>query len=461
MKKSLWLQLFALSVLVSALTSAIFFTVFSRTAAAAMLETRRNIYVFLAQLVEEAPYAQSIERYARDPALGGGNVWVLSEDGKILAADTSEPPPREWLKLSKPGSAHAMSFSIPRLSHFATLVLIRLKANEPTYLLVRPSASSPARAVAKIEVWLFFGALLSATFTGLAMIVLYLRRTSLEARTVIAALRSNQLHARFSIRRFDKIAHLKLDFNAMADEIEQLVKRLRKTEAARRDLMQELGHDLRTPLTSLRTSIETLASYHEQITAEQRREFFDVVQSELVYFVRLLDDLFFIADIAEPRYRGARDTIRLDALLESEMLARRIAQPHIAWRLHCEKPLMLDGDAHLLLRLLRNALDNAAKYARTSIDIAARTVTNNIEIVVADDGCGINADAVKAFGERRKHRARTGFASLDMSLGLGSVIIKTIVELHGGNMRIRSAAIDPQEPPGTRFIFSFPKRLNW
>lgn len=461
MKKSLWLQLFGLSVLITLFTSTISFGVYNRIAATAMLETRKNIYVFLAHLLEEEPYDIAIGRYEKldkGATVLAGSIWVLAENGKIIASNTDKEPPTEWLTISKPSGIHDISYIVPPFSHFATLVLIRLQATTPTYLLVEPNANSPRKSLAKIEVTLFFFGLLSATFLGIAMIVLYLRKTSLEAKAVIAELRSNKLDTRFPIHRFDRVANLKLDFNAMADEIEQLVHRVQKTEIARKNLLQELSHDLRTPLTSLRTSVETLTAYREQMSAEQQQEFFCVIQSELDYFVRLLDDLFFISDIAEPGYRGALETIDINALLSTEVQARQLAQPQLQWHLHCSTPVLtLTGDAHLLLRLLRNTLDNAAKYANAKIDIGIREVQHRIEIVIADDGPGISAEALLAFGERKKHRVRQSSAPLDLSLGLGSVIIKTIVDLHGGELRIQSSAIDPSVAQGTRFIFLFPQ----
>jgi len=461
-KKSLWLQLVALSLLISILTSAIFFAVFNQIAAATMAETRKNIYVFLAHLIEDAPYTEAIQHYEKfrsgAPALGG-TLWVLSARGDVLATNAATPPPPAWLAIPKPKSVHEMSFVIPPFSHFATLILVRLQAAEPTYLLVKPSAASPNKVLANIEIWLFFSGLLSATFTGLLMIVFYLRKTSAEAKQVIAALSANQLDARFSIQRFDKIANLKLDFNAMADEIEQLVQRLQKTETARKNLLQELSHDLRTPLTSLRTSVEMLTAYREQMSAVQQGEFLAVIQSELDYFVRLLEDLFFFADIAEPGYRRALDLINIDALLSTEVQARQLAQPQLRWLLeYSPSSLALVGDTLLLSRLLRNTLDNAAKYAHSQVTVSARIDQNRVEICIADDGPGISPEAIRTFGERRKHRVRQSSSPLDFSLGLGSVVIKTIVELHGAALSIQSSAIDSNFPQGTRFIFSFPQR---
>ncbi len=461
MKKSLWLQLIGLSLVITLATSSIFFAIFDKMSATAMLETRKNIYLFLAHIIEESPYTEGIARYERlrhgAPALGGA-IWVLSESGGVIAANNNEPPPAQWQTMVKPTDIHGMSFMIPRFRHFADLILVRLNANRPTYLLVKPSARTPNKTVAQIEILLSFAGLLSATFSGLAMLVFYLRKTSHEAKDVMSRLHAGDLHARFSIRRVDEIGNLKLDFNAMADEIEKLVQRVQKTETARKNLLQELSHDLRTPLTSLRTSVETLVAYREQMSSAQQTEFLAVIQGELNYFVQLLEDLFFVADIAEPGYAKTRERVDVAALISSELNARQLTRPDLHWQFDSAAvDAMILGDSHLLQRLLRNTLDNAGKYATSAVTVALEGNETKLALTIADDGAGMSCTAIESFGTRRKHRVQSGASAANLSLGLGSVIIKAIVELHGGTLRIQSSACDAAIAQGTRFIFSLPR----
>lgn len=207
MKKSLWLQLTALSVLITLLVSGIFFIIFTRISAASMFETRKNIYLFLAHLIETPPYTVAIDNYERlrsgAPALGG-TLWILSANGDVLGSNTADLPPAAWRAMQKPVNVHDMSFEIPSFSQFAKLILVRLNGNEPIYLLVKPSANTPNKTLAQIHALIFICSLLSATLTSLLMVVFYLRKTSLEAKQVISALRDNNLSARFAIRPFDK-----------------------------------------------------------------------------------------------------------------------------------------------------------------------------------------------------------------------------------------------------------------
>ena len=84
---------------------------------------------------------------------------------------------------------------------------------------------------------------------------------------------------------------------------------MQSTEGTRRELLQELGHDLKTPLTSLSTSLETLEAHEDQITKKDRGELLSLMRGELAYFIQLLDDLFFISEIDEPDYRSKLESI--------------------------------------------------------------------------------------------------------------------------------------------------------
>jgi signal transduction histidine kinase len=106
-----------------------------------------------------------------------------------------------------------------------------------------------------------------------------------------------------------------------------------------------------------------------------------------------------------------------------------------------EHPCPVPGDAVLLARLLRNALDNAARHARTHVTVSLHTEGPEAVLRVADDGAGMSTAQVAAFGQRRAQRIQAGAAAQpSLSLGLGSVIIKTITELHGGTLHLDSDA---------------------
>src|SRR5690606_38450923 len=79
------------------------------------------------------------------------------------------------------------------------------------------------------------------------------------------------------------------------------------------------------------------------------------------------------------------------------------------------------GDYHLITRLFKNALDNASHYAQSSVSVKLHSHKDRIEVLIMDDGPGLSAEALKAFGHRRERRQIKDRNAHEFSLGLGAV----------------------------------------
>jgi len=446
MNRGLWWRFIALSVLLSLVLSLLYALLVRETTGSARVAIQRSVTLILARALEEPPYAEAMRRLDRmlaDAAEVPREVWLLDAQGAVVAHRGVQPQPPVALSFDGTLGVHEVRTLRRRWWSAQQLMLTRLQAPQPLYL-VTQSTGLTGRPGIRLQAVFFVGTLVAAMLLSLALVTLYLRGRSQQARQVIARLEAGDLQARFQPDRLDALGALMLDFNRMADEIERLVHRLQAAEDARRAMLQELGHDLRTPLTSLRTSVETLTAHGDAMPAEDRHAFLAIVRGELDYFVRLIDDLFFIADLAEPRYRRASTPVDLRELAATELQALKARRPAEAPALQLqaelpEPPCPVPGDAVLLARLLRNALDNAARHARTRVTVSLHTEGPEAVLRVADDGEGMSAAQVAAFGQRRAQRIQAGAAvQPSLSLCLGSVIIKTITELHGGTLHLDS-----------------------
>jgi signal transduction histidine kinase len=113
------------------------------------------------------------------------------------------------------------------------------------------------------------------------------------------------------------------------------------------------------------------------------------------------------------------------------------------------------GDPVLIRRLFKNAFDNAAKHADSSIRVGISSLVDSGSVKIENDGLGISDQAIADFGVRRKQRILPDDVpgeAPDVSLGLGSVIMKTILELHGGKFVIRR-----MEGTGTQLTLFLPR----
>lgn len=397
----------------------------------------------------------TIERRSPKPSL-----WLISEDGGVLSSNTLNPLPIKWEDMPHPKKVHGIRSNDNPLFEPKTFI-VRLDTEPTTYLVSHNERSLFQGPFLWIQGMHTFTTAALAVFLALSISFYYLRRKSLEARKVLSKLEAGDLKARFEIKRFDEFGSLLLDFNRMANEIERLVKRLNDTEAARSNLLQELGHDLRTPLTSLSTSFETLQLHHDELSQEDRNELFSIVSADILYFRDLLEKLTIVATIDEPHYKATTEAIDLTSLLQSEIKMRQAsANNSIKWSFeqNNSEPEIISGDSHLITRLFKNAFDNAFRYANSSIRVKLKSQNDRVEVIVCDDGPGLTADAMESFAKRRERRQRKNKGQSDFSLGLGSVIMKTIAEVHGGSIEIKNVVIN-EETKGAKLKIIF-KRSN-
>jgi signal transduction histidine kinase len=365
-------------------------------------------------------------------------LWLVNEKGEILSANNLQGIPIEWDKLPRPKKVHGIKSNDGVLFNPKTFV-IRLDTDPKTYLI----SHNPKTLFQGPFLWIqgmhTFTTATLAMFIALSLLFYYLRRKSREARVVLNKLEQGELNARFDIHRFDEFGNLLGDFNRMAEQIERLVKRVSMTESSRSELLQELGHDLRTPLTSLSTSIETLSIHDKDLEETDRKELFTMMTSDIHYFKELLEKLTIVATIEDPHYKSSTEIIHLDQLLDAEVKNRSLGSEKISWmfeRKNESAPVIL-GDEHLITRLFKNALDNASRFARETIKVQLRELKDTIEIMIMDDGPGLTPEAIAAFGNRRERRSIKE-RSHEFSLGLGSVIMKTIAEAHDGTISMEN-----------------------
>lgn len=283
---------------------------------------------------------------------------------------------------------------------------------------------------------------------GAALVLIYRSFDGMVglADHVISELQKGNLKARFPVTRKDEIGQAMMRFNTMADEIERLVERVRDVERSRMSLLQDLAHDLRTPVASLRTLLETVTVQKDKLSSETQDEILRLAQSEVLYFQHLVEDLLFLARVGEPRYQVGKDVVDLGALVQeeahnansrSESSATGVSVTAEVQPQFEDQSLKVSGEAHLLRRMLRNAIENAKSFAGSKVVVrAVASGEGRISVLIDDDGPGFKPEMIESFGERRfSRRIEEGPHQGRISIGLGSVIIKTVAKAHGGDVR--------------------------
>ena len=282
---------------------------------------------------------------------------------------------------------------------------------------------------------------------------------------VISELQRGNLKARVPISRMDEVGQAMSRFNQMAEELERLVEHMKGVEQSRVLLLQELTHDLRTPVASLKNLLETLNTGFSQMDEKIRREFLTLTLSEVDYFERLIEDLLILAHVSEPRYHAGREPVLLDEILEEEsetIHGKSLSEKkNVSLKSEIEvSNLAFLGDKILLKRLFRNALENAFSFADHEIVVSLKKKDAAIEICIDDDGPGFGEKALQNFGVRRQTRELGTQRNGRLSVGLGSVIMKTVAEVHQGSIQASNRLDLSGNRIGGRITIRFPLDEN-
>lgn len=330
-------------------------------------------------------------------------------------------------------------------------VVIRLSGN-PTYYIGFSGGPPPMRPPDGIERYLpilgpaiLLLSLLLGVGVTISLIYASVRKKVSEADKVISEIQKGNLKARFDVHRKDEFGEAMLRFNKMADEIEALVEHLKFVETARNRILQELAHDLRTPVASLKNLIETLESQNERLESAVKKELLQLSLREVDYFGQLVEDLLLLARVDEPKYRHENIQIPICDIID-EVLADCLARPEYkekqieVIRNYVSIDAVVSGSWNLLYRMFRNAFENALSFAQAKITIdVAYEAGVGLVIHIQDDGHGLTDEQLVSFGERKLSRQITSSEKgKRLSVGLGSVIIKKICEIHRGHVSIKN-----------------------
>jgi signal transduction histidine kinase len=236
----------------------------------------------------------------------------------------------------------------------------------------------------------------------------------------------------------DEIDRLSQTMNAMLTRIENAAARQRRFVA-------DASHELRSPLTGIRSQLEVDLAHPEQ--ADWRRSEQDVLD-ETMRLQRLVDDLLVLAQSDTGSIPMRRKPVDIDDLVLDEARPLR-ARGRVAVDLTSVSGGQVLGDPDHLRRVLRNLLDNAERHATSVVRVSVRENDTSVEVEVSDDGPGIPPEQRGAVFERftRLDNARARSAG---GTGLGLAIAREIVDKHGGTLRLSD------NTAGATFVVTLP-----
>ena len=247
--------------------------------------------------------------------------------------------------------------------------------------------------------------------------------------------------------------HVITSVNALVDTITQAMQEERASEKSKDELITNVSHDLRTPLTSI-IGYLGLIEDHQYQSEEDIVKYSHIAYDKAKQMKNLVEDLFEYTKVQQHGAPVNLMTVDLGQLLGQVGASFELEanKKGMAINVTCEPtPLSITADPEKLGRLFSNLVANALKYGHGAsyIHLTAKQLGEKVVITVADDGEKIPAESVKHLFERF-YRVESSRNKATGGTGLGLAIVQSIVELHHGSVTARS---DDQE---TAFVVTLP-----
>jgi signal transduction histidine kinase/CheY-like chemotaxis protein len=227
-------------------------------------------------------------------------------------------------------------------------------------------------------------------------------------------------------------------------ERNEALQALRLADERKNEFLAMLAHELRNPLAPISTAAGLLRNVYASDPGAVRRTS-EIIARQVDHMVHLVDDLLDVSRVTRGMIELQRERVDLRQVVTA---ALEQVQPLLEMKRHRlrtalpDAGVLVEGDAKRLIQVLANLVNNAAKYTpdEGSVLVTVRTGGGEAVLAVQDDGIGIAPELLRdVFGlftqaRRTPDRAQGG-------LGLGLALVKNLVELHGGRVRVDSAGV--------------------
>lgn len=374
---------------------------------------------------------QSGHRSATEPPV------ILSMDRSVVRMlSTVKPPHTGWLD-SKVGKVRYGVVQVKVTGDDRDVRLVVLEFSDRKL--------QEERRVAKMLMFTAFGALVVAGLASWLVAGRILAPIRLVRQTA-ARIGESDLTQRLDVRGDDDVAALAHTFNHMLD-------RLERAFTTQRRFLDEVGHELRTPITVVRGHLELMEDGPDDSSAMTRALLVD----ELDRMSRIVDDLLLLAKAERPDFLTVGETNLTDLIVDVVAKARALGHRH--WRVAAvsEATVLVDGQ-----RLTQGLIQLAANAVRHTLDgdlieMGSAVREGRVLLWVRDTGPGVGpVDRDRIFGRFVQAGRVASPAQAGTGIGLGLAIVREIAEGHGG-----TAWVEDAETGGARFVLDLPAYFPW
>lgn len=381
-------------------------------------------------------------------------VVVIGRSGQPLAGDLEVPPTAQRALAGVIDTA-----THGRVEYLGVPVLRQGAVVGAVYLSHRLEGSGPAGAIAgtarfvRSVWWQFLLAGAIAAFIALFLARILARGMTQPLRDMAQAARRmsrGDYGASVAVRSRDEVGQLARAFNRMAGEMESL-------ERLRRDLVANVSHELKTPISALRAHLENLLDGVE----DPNPALIEVMLQQSERLSRLIDQLLDLSRLEAGDVPLEIEPVPLGPLVARVIREVEVARPDRAREVAVRNEVPVDlppveADRERIHQVLFNLLENAVRFTPSGGLITVRAVRENggYAVTVEDTGPGIPKEHIPLVFERF-YRVDPSRSRDDGGTGLGLAIARSVVEAHGGRIWAES-----DDERGARFTFVLPKEAK-
>lgn len=315
------------------------------------------------------------------------------------------------------------------------------------------AAMVQSSTIVRLSVWVGLAGLALIFLAGMLIFTLFTRRLKRLASVMTSFKESDftagTLPPQPSDGAGDEVADLEQVFHGMAARMAEQVGALKENDRLRRELVANVSHDLRTPLTALQGYLETMQL--DTASEAEKRSYLAIATKHSTRLGQLVSELFELAKLDANAATLHEEAFSLAELVQDVVGELQLAARQQGVTLRADvhtRPFVL-ADVGLLERVLENLLDNALQHTPEggTVTVSLTPTGGSVRVAVEDTGSGIPAAELPYVFERyyRASRSRDGATA---GAGLGLAISKRMLELHEVSLRAAS-----QEGVGSTFWF--------
>ena len=294
---------------------------------------------------------------------------------------------------------------------------------------------------------------ISAAFI-IGILLLWLLMKSLRSIfDTVKKFSQGDLKARIPLQSKGELAALSSTINTMADTILRNIDELKEVDTLRRDLIANISHDIRTPISIIHGYIETLIMKHDSLDVQKQQEYLKTIIKSTERLKHLMSDLFELSKLESRQIKPKMEPFFMADLLQDLGQKYKLLALERKIQLEAELPSKMPvviADIALIERVLQNLIDNALNYTpeHGKVKIKMQEDLKHVNISVANTGAGIASKELPRIFDRyykvENHRGSRG-------TGLGLAIVKNILEIHKTDITVKS-----EQMGSTVFSFNLP-----